>query len=85
MTSDDLLKQEKKLFEHFSYAVATERGHTFDGFDASAPSGPHSEASQGADDVAATVPEPNAELPQNEPKPVARRRGRLGSDFLRKD
>jgi putative transposase len=85
MTSDDLLRQEKKLFEHFGYAVATERGRTFDGFDSPAPKALHSEASEGTDNASEAVPDTNAEHPGNDPKPVARRRGRLGSNFLRKD
>jgi putative transposase len=86
MSSAELLKQEKKLFEHFDYTVATERGHTFDGLDGRAPKAVDSEPCQEADEAIESAPdaadEDNGDAQQI---PVTRRRGRLGSDFLKKD
>jgi putative transposase len=89
MSSTQLLKLEKELFEHFDYTVAGARGHAFDGLEDGAAEQPESYDSQAAVDIAEHTEAPldaGDEGEGGEPqRPVARRRGRLSSNFLRKD
>ncbi|MFU0504599.1 transposase [Pseudaminobacter sp. NGMCC 1.201702] len=91
MSNDQLLKHEKELVQHFDYTVAGERGRAFEGLEGDAPEAQEAEgSSQAADDsadqAAKAAPGNDEEDDGDEPqRPVARRRGRLGSNFLRRD
>ncbi|NGO51059.1 Mu transposase C-terminal domain-containing protein [Allomesorhizobium camelthorni] len=79
MAREDILKHETEIVRHFGYVTAGERGHSFDGFDGiDAIDGDLAQDSE--------VPLESGEVASEESqRPVTRRRGRLGSDFLRKE
>lgn len=81
MSREDVLKHEADIVRHFDYATATERGHSFDGFDAENALAIDGDTARDFDDSVESGEDAGGE-PQ---RPVGRRRGRLGSNFLRKD
>lgn len=86
MSSNQLLKREKELVQHFDYTIAGERGRSFEGLEDDALEALEGEGTQAAGQVAEAAPDADGEDDGGEPqRSVARRRGRLGSDFLRKD
>lgn len=91
MSSTQLLELEKKLFEHFDYTVAGKRGRSFEGLEDGAHQALEADdssqaADEAADQATEAAPDNDEEDDGYEPqRPVARRRGRLGSNFLRRD
>lgn len=90
MSKSQLLALENELVRHFDYTVARERGRSFEGLEGGATGPLEGNDDQAADDAAGQEAEATPDIvdehDRDEPKrPVARRRGRLGSDFLRKD
>lgn len=90
MSSDQLLKLEKELVQHFDYTVAGERGRAFEGLEDGAHQALEADDSQATDEATGqateAAPDNDEEDDGDEPqRPVAHRRGRLGSNFLRRD
>lgn len=90
MSSNQLKQLEKELVAHFDYTVAGERGRSFEGLVDDVPEALEADVSHTSDDVtghaAEAAQDAGDEDGGDEPqRPVARRRGRLGSNFLRKD
>lgn len=90
MSKSQLLARENELVQHFDYTVARERGRSFEGLESDTSEALENAVGETAADVAAQVAEATPDAVEDhsddEPqRPVARRRGRLGEDFLRKD
>lgn len=89
MSTDQLLKHETQLVQHFDYTVAGERGRTLEGLAADAPETQGGDDNQAANAIGQlSEARPDAEDADDgdeQQPPVARRRGRLSPRFLKKD
>ncbi|MEO3998876.1 Mu transposase C-terminal domain-containing protein [Mesorhizobium sp. CAU 1732] len=88
MSRTQLLKLEKELVEHFDYTVAGDRGRSFEGLEDDAIDALEADAGQeagvtGQSEEAAREAGDEDDYDESQ-RPVARRRTRLGSDFLKK-
>lgn len=83
MSNKEVLHLETKLFEHFDYTVADERGRSFDGLEGHAANAAEDNCSGIAADSAPGAGDgEDGDEPQ---PPVSRRSGGMTTNFLRKD
>jgi hypothetical protein len=85
MSSNQIRKLEEELVEHFGYAVAGERGRAFEDLEDAEPAPVAGDNHQVPDDVAGQEAEDKQDIGDETQRPVTRRRGRLGTNFLRKE
>lgn len=85
MSSNQVRKLEEELVEHFGYAAAGERGRSFEDLEDAGHVPVASDDGQALDDIARQEAEDKPDIGNEPQRPVTRRRGRLGTDFLRKE